>query len=264
MSRALAVLPLHLGHAQEAPDRFAGDQIAIPFRHQRAAQHRLSTGGGELGEHDLLLLVVATGGLVPHFAGRIRRVVVRPVFVNLHQRIASRKLKRAGRITPTCPGAIHAAIVIARQSPLTDAGDGMRCRRELSLMVPHPGVVGVDLVVEIEDEPRRLVLNVTFVLVAFIGHLAPVGDTVLVFVKVGVDGVGVRQIHQHPIPEREHRSRQQDVVDEHRPLVHLSIAIGINQFHHPAHGSELIGRILVLHVGAPFTDVELAIGAKRH
>ena len=250
-----AVFPVDRAHAQKAAHRFARHHASVKLRHQMTPQHRLPAAGRQIPEDALFVKMVAARGIVPHRAGGIRHAVARRVLGNPQDRIPGGKLEGVRRIRPARPRAKKPTVIIPRQAPLADAADMVLARRQLAVGVGKPKIIRANRVVEIPQHPRVLMLDVPAVLVALIDHLVPVRDAVLVVIEIGIHRIRLREIHQHPVVQREHRAREDDVVDEHRPLVHDPIAIRVHELHHAAHGIELLRGVLVLHVSAPLADI---------
>jgi hypothetical protein len=147
------VLPVDATHAQQPAHGFTCHHAPVKLRHEMAAQHSLATARGEVAQHALLVRLVPAGGLVPHFARRIRNAVAIGVLVQLQDGVARRELKGVRGIRAARPCAKEPAIVIAREAPLADAPHRVLARNELPARIAEAEIIGADRVVQIPQQP---------------------------------------------------------------------------------------------------------------
>ena len=257
-----AVLPIDPAHPQQPPHGFAGHDTSVKFRHEMAAKNGLPAARRELPQDVLLVAVIATAGLIPHFANCVGNAVTIGVLKHFQNGIARRELERMRGIRPAGPGAKKPPIVIAREAPLADASDGVLAFDKLPAGVAKPEIIRADRIVEIPDHSGVLVLDVAGGFTSLVSKFTAVGDAVVVVVEVSQDGVRARVRDQDAVMQREHRARKNHVVDEHRALVHDAVAIRVHELHHAAHRIELLGAKFILHVSAELADIHRAIAVE--
>ena len=159
-----AAFALEAAEADEAAHGLTCGLEAVKLGHQRAAQNRLATAGGEAGEDVLLFEVVTAGGVVPDFADGVGRAVAFRMLAHAQHGIARGKLEALRGIRTASACAIEMAIVIAGEAPLAEAAIGVIDGLELAIVAQaEADVVGGDDVVEVPKDAGALVLDVAVV-----------------------------------------------------------------------------------------------------
>jgi hypothetical protein len=173
------------------------------------------------------------------------------------------ELKALCGVRAASAGAVKNAVVITGESPLAEAAIGVADDLELAVVAQAESrVVGGNDIVEIPKDAGALVLDIAVIRAGFEDEFFAVGDAVFVVVKVGPVGAVAGEADDDAVAHGQDGAGQEGVINENGALVHDAIAIGVNELYHAADGLHLIGSKLVLHVSAPFADVECSIWIK--